>query len=129
MVPAARHRRLVVESAGLHGLSGRRAHHPGTAGADERASASPVCIASGLGCGGDGFTVREVLEAARLVTGKDIPLTVGPRRAGDPAVLVASSNKIRQELGWQPHHESLEAMVGSAWSWMRAHPHGYGKES
>ncbi|HND32352.1 MAG TPA: UDP-glucose 4-epimerase GalE, partial [Myxococcota bacterium] len=82
-----------------------------------------------LGCGGDGFTVREVLEAARLVTGKDIPLTVGPRRAGDPAVLVASSNKIRQELGWQPHHESLEAMVGSAWSWMRAHPHGYGKES
>jgi UDP-glucose 4-epimerase len=82
-----------------------------------------------LGCGGEGFTVREVLDAARTVTGKAIPLTVGPRRAGDPAVLVASSDKIRRELGWKPRHESLEAMVGSAWSWMLAHPHGYGTES
>ena len=82
-----------------------------------------------LGCGGDGFTVREVLDAAELVTGKKVPLTVGPRRAGDPAVLVASSDKIRRELGWKPRHESLEAMVGSAWSWMLAHPHGYTTES
>ncbi len=82
-----------------------------------------------LGCGGDGFTVREVLDAARAVTGKNIPLTVGPRRAGDPAVLVASSDKIRRELGWKPRHESLEAMVGSAWSWMLAHPNGYTTES
>lgn len=77
-----------------------------------------------LGCGG-GFTVREVLEAARRVSGHPIPARVGPRRPGDPAVLVASSARIRQELGWTPRFENLDAIVGSAWEWMRAHPRGY----
>jgi len=78
-----------------------------------------------LGCGGDGYTVREVVEAAREVTGRDIPLKVGARRAGDPSVLVASSEKIKKELGWSPQFESLREIVGSAWGWMQSHPNGY----
>jgi UDP-glucose 4-epimerase len=77
-----------------------------------------------LGCGG-GYSVKQVLDAARAVTGHPIPHTVGPRRAGDPAVLVASSDRIRSELGWRPRFESLEAIVESARAWMRAHPDGY----
>jgi len=71
-----------------------------------------------LGCG-DGFTVKEVIDAARRVTGKDIPVEVGPRRAGDPAVLVASSEKIKHALGWSPKRDSLDVIVGSAWQWER----------
>jgi UDP-glucose 4-epimerase len=80
-----------------------------------------------LGCGGDGYTVREVIEAARAVTGRDIPVRTAPRRAGDPAVLVASSDRIRRELGWQPQFQALEEIIGSAWEWMQAHPEGYDK--
>ena len=69
-----------------------------------------------LGCG-DGYTVKEVIDAARIVTGRDIPVNVGPRRAGDPAVLVASSERITRALGWQPQQSSLEQIVGSAWKW------------
>ncbi|HEV3468238.1 MAG TPA: UDP-glucose 4-epimerase GalE [Pyrinomonadaceae bacterium] len=79
-----------------------------------------------LGCGGDGYTVREVVEAAREVTGRDITARTGPRRAGDPAVLVASSEKIRGELGWEPRFQQLRAIIGSAWEWMQSHPEGYG---
>jgi len=78
-----------------------------------------------LGCGGDGYTVREVIEAARSVTGRDIPVRTGPRRAGDPAVLVASSERIRRELGWQPRFQTLHEIIGSAWDWMQTHPEGY----
>jgi UDP-glucose 4-epimerase len=78
-----------------------------------------------LGCGGDGYTVNEVIETAREVTGKEIPARVGPRRAGDPAVLVASSEKIKRELGWKPEFQNLRAIVESAWRWMLAHPNGY----
>ncbi len=60
-----------------------------------------------LGCGGDGYSVREVIETARRVTGKEIPVRVGPRRPGDPAVLIASSDKIKSELGWQPQFQDL----------------------
>src|SRR5687768_16185215 len=78
-----------------------------------------------LGCGGDGYSVREVIETARRVTGKEIPVRMGPRRPGDPAVLIASSDKIKRELGWQPQFQDLELIIESAWKWMLAHPDGY----
>jgi UDP-glucose 4-epimerase len=76
---------------------------------------------------GKGFTVREVIETARHVTGHPIPARAGPRRAGDPAILVASSDKIRRDLGWQPRYPDLRQIIESAWRWHRAHPHGYGE--
>lgn len=72
-----------------------------------------------------GFSVREVIEVARRVTGHAISATETPRRPGDPPVLVASSEKIQQELGWKPRFASLESIVQSAWDWHRAHPNGY----
>jgi UDP-glucose 4-epimerase len=74
---------------------------------------------------GQGYTVREVIETARQVTGRPIPALDGPRRPGDPPELVASSAKIRQELGWTPCYPGLRDIVQSAWDWHRAHPHGY----
>jgi UDP-glucose 4-epimerase len=74
---------------------------------------------------GQGFSVREVVEVARKVTGHPIPVIESPRRAGDPAVLIASSEKIRRELGWQPRFPDLKSIVESAWQWHRAHPDGY----
>jgi len=75
---------------------------------------------------GEGFSVLEVIETARRVTGHPIPHVIGPRRPGDPAVLIASSETIRRELGWQPRYPSLEDIMRSAWDWHRQHPHGYG---
>ncbi len=75
---------------------------------------------------GQGFSVREVVEVARMVTGHAIPVIESPRRAGDPAVLIASSEKIRRELGWQPRFPDLKTIVESAWQWHRLHPDGYG---
>ena len=80
-----------------------------------------------LGCGGDGYSVNQVLETAREVTGKDIPARIGPRRAGDPAVLIAGSEKIKRELGWNPQFQDLRLIIKSAWLWLQAHPHGYSK--
>ncbi|MEW5928151.1 MAG: UDP-glucose 4-epimerase GalE [Gemmatimonadota bacterium] len=74
---------------------------------------------------GTGFSVREVIETARAVTGRDIPVEVGPRRPGDPATLVAGSELIRRELGWKPRFPELRAIVESAWAWHRAHPRGF----
>jgi UDP-glucose 4-epimerase len=74
---------------------------------------------------GKGSSVREVIDAARRVTGRDIPAEVGDPRPGDPAVLIASSEKIRNELGWTPEYDSLEAIIESAWQWHRRHPNGY----
>src|SRR5208283_2889414 len=74
---------------------------------------------------GHGFSVREVVEVAMEVTGHRIPVIESPRRAGDPAVLVASSKKIRRELGWQPRFPDLETIVESAWQWHRTHLDGY----
>ncbi|HJS06300.1 MAG TPA: UDP-glucose 4-epimerase GalE [Pirellulales bacterium] len=74
---------------------------------------------------GEGFSVKQVIETAREVTGHSIPANVGPRRAGDPATLVASSEKIRRELGWQPRYPLLREIVDSAWQWHRSHPEGY----
>ena len=76
---------------------------------------------------GAGFSVREVVEAARRVTGENIDAVEAPRRAGDPPALVASSEKIRADLGWRPEKPELEAMISDAWAWMREHPDGYGR--
>jgi UDP-glucose 4-epimerase len=73
---------------------------------------------------GDGYTVKEVVDTARRVTGRDIPARDEPRRAGDPPELVASSDRIREELGWEPE-KGLEDMIADAWAWHQAHPDGY----
>ena len=78
-----------------------------------------------LGCGGAGYSVRDVIETVRDVTGKEIPVQIGPRRAGDPPTLVASSDKIKRELGWQPMYQDLRVIVESAWRWVQTHPEGY----
>ncbi len=74
-----------------------------------------------LGCGGNGYSVNDVLATAREVTGKDIPARVGPRRAGDPPVLIAASSKIKEELGWNPEFQDLRLIIASAWRWVLAH--------
>ncbi|CAN5634397.1 UDP-glucose 4-epimerase GalE [soil metagenome] len=74
---------------------------------------------------GQGFSVREVLEVCREVTGRDIPARMEPRRAGDPPALVADSSLIACDLGWRPEHPELRAIVASAWRWQQRHPEGY----
>ena len=76
---------------------------------------------------GNGFTVKEMIEAARKVTEHEIPAKVCERRAGDPAKLVASSEKARRELGWNPKYENVEDMISSAWTWHKNHPNGFEK--
>lgn len=78
-----------------------------------------------LGTGG-GSSVREVLAVCREITGHEIPAIERPRRPGDPPRLVASSEKARRELGWEPKYQNLRAIISSAWEWHRAHPRGYG---
>jgi UDP-glucose 4-epimerase len=78
---------------------------------------------------GNGFSVREVIDAGRRVTGLEIPARDAPRRSGDPPVLVAASQRIRDELGWEPRKPELEAMIGDAWEWAQAHPDGYASQS
>ena len=74
---------------------------------------------------GVGYSVREVIETARKITGHPIPATESSRRAGDPARLVASSEKAKKILGWKPVHDSLEEIISSAWNWHKNHPNGY----
>jgi UDP-glucose 4-epimerase len=74
---------------------------------------------------GHGYSVLEVIEMARKVTGHPIPAVETPRRPGDPARLVASPARIQKELGWEAKHSSLEEIISSAWEWHRKHPHGY----
>ncbi len=74
---------------------------------------------------GNGFSVREVIEAARAVSGHPIPAVEHPRRSGDSARLVASSKRIRQELGWKPEHDNIHDILASAWEWHKSHPNGY----
>ncbi len=78
-----------------------------------------------LGTGG-GYSIREVVTTAEQVTGKKIPCKEAPRRAGDPAELVASSAKIRKELGWKPRYPELGGILETAWKWHKSHPNGYG---
>lgn len=74
---------------------------------------------------GEGFTVKEVIETAREITGQAIPAEVVARRPGDPAVLIASSDKIKRELGWKPKYPSLRDIIESAWNWHLSNPNGY----
>jgi UDP-glucose 4-epimerase len=74
---------------------------------------------------GRGYSIREVVDTARAVTGKDIAASVGPRRPGDPAKLIADSTRIQQELGWQPEFGNLQTIIETAWNWHKNHPHGY----
>jgi len=74
---------------------------------------------------GSGFSNKEILEAAKKITGIDIPVRFAPRRAGDPPVLIASSDKIKRELGWNPTRTDIDNIISSAWAWHRAYPDGY----
>lgn len=76
---------------------------------------------------GTGFTVKEMVEIARKVTGHTIPAEVAERRAGDPAVLIASSKKAMEELGWKPKYADIETIISTAWNWHKNHPNGYAK--
>jgi UDP-glucose 4-epimerase len=78
---------------------------------------------------GSGYSVREVIETARRVTGHPIPANELARRPGDSARLVASSEKIKRELGWEPEHDNLQEILASAWQWHRSHPNGYEEKS
>lgn len=103
----------------IHVLDLARAHILALGILDERSAIY------NLGCGGEGYSVQAVIDTACEVTGRDIATKVGPRRAGDPSVLIASSEKIRNELGWQPEFQDLRVIIQSAWKWLMAHPRGY----
>ncbi|MCY0991129.1 UDP-glucose 4-epimerase GalE [Nannocystis sp. ILAH1] len=103
----------------IHVVDLARAHVLALSGLD-----GGSCIYN-LGCGGAGYSVRQVVDTARAVTGAAIPVRLGARRAGDPAVLVASSARIQHDLGWQPRLGALATIVESAWTWLRGHPRGY----
>ncbi|MCD8915762.1 UDP-glucose 4-epimerase GalE [Staphylococcus simulans] len=72
-----------------------------------------------------GYSVIEIVEAARKATGETIKSEIGERRAGDPSKLIASSDKARKVLGWEPKHDDIEEIIATAWNWHRAHPNGY----
>jgi len=75
---------------------------------------------------GKGYSVKEVLESARRVTQREIPVQYGPRRAGDPAVLFADARKIQRELGWSARYTDVDQIIATAWNWFKGHPDGYG---
>jgi UDP-glucose 4-epimerase len=75
---------------------------------------------------GRGYSVREVIDAAKEAGKIDIPIEFGARRPGDPAVLFADASKIRRELGWTARYTEIEPIIATAWTWFRAHPDGYG---
>jgi UDP-glucose 4-epimerase len=105
----------------VHVVDLARAHILAIGSLDERSAIY------NLGCGGEGYTVQEVIDAAREVTGRDIQTRIGPRRPGDPPVLIASSARIKGELGWQPEFQDLRKIVESSWKWLGKHPRGYGE--
>jgi UDP-glucose 4-epimerase len=74
---------------------------------------------------GRGYSVREVIELSRKITGRPIAVVEGPRRAGDPPELVAGADKARRKLGWQPRYTTLDTIIETAWHWHRNHPRGY----
>jgi UDP-glucose 4-epimerase len=74
---------------------------------------------------GEGFSVKEVIEVCRKVTGHDIPQEIVPRREGDPAFLIATSNKAEKILGWTRKYSSLEKIIESSWKWHQSHPNGF----
>ena len=74
---------------------------------------------------GNGFTVKEMIEAAKEATGEEIKVVIGERRLGDPAKLVASSQKAKEILGWTPEFDDVKKMIGDAWNWHKNHPNGF----
>lgn len=76
---------------------------------------------------GKGYSIKQVIETARKVTGHPIPAQLGERRAGDPAILIADSSHIKNDLGWKPQYPDIESIIDSAWQWFLAHPDGYAK--
>ena len=86
---------------------------------------APASAFYNIGTGG-GTSVREVIESCRKITGHKIPVVEKPRRLGDPARLIAASEKIQRELGWQPGFQSIDAIIKSAWKWHQRFPNGYG---
>ena len=74
---------------------------------------------------GNGFSVRQVIDSVKRVTGKEFKIKEGPRRPGDPPELFADPRKIREEIGWKARHTDLDGIVATAWNWYRAHPRGY----
>jgi len=74
----------------------------------------------------NGLSVQQIVQAVEGVTDRTLPVTVGPRREGDAARLIASAERARSILGWNPKRSTVERMVGSAWDWMHKHPNGYG---
>lgn len=76
---------------------------------------------------GQGLSVKQVIDAAIAVTGVDIKVEIGPRRAGDPPMLYANADKIKQELGWSARHTDIRQIVQTAWNWFKANPNGYPK--
>jgi UDP-glucose 4-epimerase len=95
---------------------------------DATAPADPRTAGGALVCNlgnGDGFSNREIIAAAEDVVGHPISFTVGPRRVGDPPILVAAADRAAEILGWRPQRATLHEMIGSAWSWRQAHPDGY----
>ena len=111
---------LHVEDLAAAHLAALEATAPG----DARMDRALVC---NLGSG-QGFSVREVLAAVERVVGRTVPVTVGPRRAGDPPVLVAAIDRAADVLGWRPARSTLEGMIGSAWAWRQAHGERVGGE-
>jgi UDP-glucose-4-epimerase GalE len=97
-------------------------------GALEYLEAGRPSAAYNLG-NGDGMSVRQVIESVARVSGRDVPHQVGGRRAGDPARLVASNARARQDLGWTPRLAALDAIVETAWAWHASHPTGYGSDA
>lgn len=77
---------------------------------------------------GEGFSVKEMVEAARRVTNHPIPAVICPRRAGDPSVLIASSKKAREELGWRPRYNKIDDIIASAWKWHKNNPGGFNRK-
>lgn len=102
----------IMDLANAHWLAIEKLRHSGYSGVYNLGS-------------GTGFSVKQVIDVAREVTGHPIPMQVTSRRPGDPAVLVASSDKARKELGWQPQNDDLRAIIESAWRWHSTHPRGY----
>lgn len=76
---------------------------------------------------GTGFSVREIIDVARKVVGHPIPAEVAERRAGDPAILIASSEKAKAVLGWKPEYDDIQKIISDAWAWHEGHPSGYEK--
>ena len=96
------------------------------AAAPATSALTPFISSFNLG-NGQGFSVKEMIAAAEKATGKKIAAEIGARCAGDPAQLIASSDKARRILGWQPHFTDVEEIIATAWRWHEKHPNGYGE--